>query len=62
MVKKARIVVVDTYAIIADLTGTITKRALDVIESIRLGETEDLLHYLIYVSLPITGEKVGYLS
>ncbi|RLE93369.1 MAG: PIN domain nuclease [Thermoprotei archaeon] len=51
MVKKTRIIVVDTYAIIADLTGTITKRALDVIESIRLGETEGLLHYLIICEL-----------
>ena len=38
---------VDTYAIIADLTGQAGPRASRVLEEVRLGQLEGLIHYLI---------------
>ncbi len=51
MARKNRVVVVDSYAIIADLLGEITSRARRVLDSIRLGEVIGLVHYLTVFEL-----------
>ncbi len=51
MAEEARAVVVDTYAIMADLTGRASEKALDVLEAVRLGKTRGVLHYLIVYEL-----------
>ncbi|BES82684.1 PIN domain-containing protein [Pyrodictium abyssi] len=50
MGRKAR-AVVDTYAIIADLTGQATSRAAELLEGVRLGSIEGILHYLVVYEL-----------
>ncbi len=44
-------VIVDTYAIIADLTGQAPESAAKTLDSIRLGKVEGILHYLIVYEL-----------
>ncbi len=51
MARKNRVVVVDSYAIIADLLGEITSRARRFLDSIRLGEVVGLVHYLVVFEL-----------
>ncbi len=51
MAKASGIVVVDTYAIMADLLGQATPPAVNVLESIRVGDTRGILHYLIIYEL-----------
>ena len=51
MAKKTQRVIVDTYAIMSDILGSISAKALEVIESIRLGQIEGLLHNLIVYEL-----------
>ncbi len=51
MAKKANAVIVDTYAIMADLTGQASPEAIRVLDSIRRGETEGIIHYLIVYEL-----------
>ena len=51
MGEKAKGVIVDTYAIIADLTGQAPARAIDLLEKVRLGSIEGILHYLIVYEL-----------
>lgn len=46
-----RTVIVDTYAIIADLTGQASTRATELLEGVRLGAIEGILHYLIVYEL-----------
>ncbi len=43
--------IVDTYAIIADLTGQASSKAIDFLEKVRLGSIEGILHYLIVYEL-----------
>ncbi|MEB3789117.1 MAG: PIN domain-containing protein [Desulfurococcales archaeon] len=50
MAKESR-TIVDTYAIIADLTGQATESAFLVLDSIRLGRMEGIIHYLIVYEL-----------
>ena len=50
MVEESR-VVVDTYAIIADLTGQAPESAVKTLDGIRLGRVEGILHYLIVYEL-----------
>ena len=50
MVEEGR-VVVDTYAIIADLTGQAPESAVKILDGIRLGRVEGILHYLIVYEL-----------
>lgn len=57
MARKARMVVVDTYAIIADLTGQIPKKASSILEDIRLGKIKGLIHYLIIYELTYHWKK-----
>ncbi len=51
MGEETRRVLVDTYAIIADLTGQVTPKARQLLEEIRLGVAEGVLHYLIIYEL-----------
>ncbi len=51
MGEEARRILVDTYAIIADLTGQVTPKARRLLEGIRLGVAEGVLHYLIIYEL-----------
>ncbi len=51
MVRKNRTVVIDTYALIADLTGQAPPTATRVLDSVRLGETRGVIHYLIVYEL-----------
>lgn len=51
MGEETRRVLVDTYAIIADLTGQVTPKARRLLEKIRLGVAEGVLHYLIIYEL-----------
>ncbi|MCE4617981.1 MAG: PIN domain nuclease [Desulfurococcales archaeon] len=50
MVKESRIIV-DTYAIIADLTGQASESAVKILDDIRLARIEGILHYLIVYEL-----------
>ena len=51
MDERIRAVIVDTYAIIADLTGQATARAVEVLDGVRMGGIEGILHYLIVYEL-----------
>ncbi len=51
MAKETRAVIVDTYAIIADLLGQASRRAYSVMDSIRLGDVDGLIHFLIVYEL-----------
>jgi len=46
-----RAIIVDTYAIMADLTGQATPTAIKTLDSIRTGRVEGLIHYLIVYEL-----------
>ena len=48
---KVKSVIVDTYAIIADLTGQATSKAIEILEGVRKGDIEGILHYLIVYEL-----------
>ena len=47
MAREARIVVIDTYTIIADLTGQATPQAVRLLDKVRTGEIKGVIHYLI---------------
>jgi len=49
--EEVNVVVVDTYAIMADLTGQATPFATKVLDSIRVGEVKGVVHYLIVYEL-----------
>ncbi len=51
MVEEIRAVVVDTYALMADLTGQSTLKAIELLDSIRIGKTKGIIHYLIIYEL-----------
>lgn len=51
MVREIRAVIVDTYAIIADLTDNVTTHAREVIERVRKGAIKGVIHYLIVYEL-----------
>jgi len=51
VVGKVKAVIVDTYAIIADLKGGAPDKAVDYLDMIRLGRIEGYLHYLIVYEL-----------
>lgn len=51
MAGEGRIVVVDTYALLADLTGHAPDSAVKTLEEVRLGRAEGILHYLIIYEL-----------
>ncbi len=51
MASKVKAVIVDTYALIADLTGRATFEAIKVLDSIRVGRMKGLIHYLIIYEL-----------
>ena len=51
MAEEVRAVIVDTYAIIADLTGQAPPRAIQILEKVRIGEVKGILHYLIIYEL-----------
>ena len=59
-----REVVVDTYAIIADLTGQASPKAYQVLDSIRLGDVRGIVHYLIVCELAYhwRRERVPFIS
>ncbi len=44
-------VIMDTYAIIADLTGQATAKAVEILDRVRMGNIEGILHYLIVYEL-----------
>lgn len=50
MVEEGR-VIVDTYAIIADLTGQAPEPVVKTLDDVRLGRVEGVLHYLIVYEL-----------
>jgi predicted nucleic acid-binding protein len=49
--EKIKAIIVDTYAIIADLTGQAPAEAAELIEEVRLGRIKGILHYLIIYEL-----------
>ncbi|MCE4600104.1 MAG: PIN domain-containing protein [Desulfurococcales archaeon] len=51
MAEEIRKVVVDTYAIIADLTGQAPSGVTEVLEKVRKGTIKGMLHYLIVYEL-----------
>ncbi len=51
MARKARPVIVDTYALMADLTGQAPARALSVLEDVKKGRATGVLHYLTVYEL-----------
>ncbi len=51
MVEKISAVIVDSYAIMADFSGQIPFRALKVLDSIRTGTLDGIVHYLIIYEL-----------
>ena len=51
MAEEIRAVVVDTYAIMADLVGDVTPNALKALERVRKGITKGIIHYLIVYEL-----------
>ena len=51
MAGEIRAIIVDTYAIMADLTGQATPTAIKTLDSIRTGRVEGLIHYLIVYEL-----------
>ena len=51
MARKNRAVIVDTYAIMADLTGQAPLAATNILDKIRSGEVKGILHYLIIYEL-----------
>ena len=51
MVRKTKAVIVDTYAIMADLKGEAPSKAIKYLDMIRLGRIEGYLHYLIVYEL-----------
>jgi len=51
--------IVDTYAIIADLTGCATPAARRALDLVRLGEATGIVHYLIVNELTYLWRKTG---
>jgi len=51
MDETAKLAIVDTYAIMADLTGQATERATRMLDSIRVRRMKGILHYLIVYEL-----------
>lgn len=51
MARETRAVIVDTYAIIADLTGQAPNGAIKVLNEVRKGAIKGILHYLIVYEL-----------
>ncbi len=51
MASKVKTVIIDTYALIADLTGQATHQATKVLDSVRVGRTKGLIHYLVIYEL-----------
>ena len=51
MARKARPVIVDTYALMADLTGQAPPAALSVLEDVRRGRVSGTIHYLVIYEL-----------
>jgi len=51
MARKNGAVIVDTYAIMADLTGQASLAATNILDKIRSGEVKGILHYLIIYEL-----------
>ncbi len=51
MAEKIQRVVVDTYALMADLTGQSTPSAIELLDSIRIGNVRGIIHYLIVYEL-----------
>ncbi len=51
--------IVDTYAIIADLTGNISPVASKSLDLVRIGEAIGIIHYLIIYELTYFWEKTG---
>ncbi len=51
MAQEAKTVVIDTYAIMADLTGQAPRSATRVLERVRIGATRGIIHYLIIYEL-----------
>jgi predicted nucleic acid-binding protein len=57
--KYARELIIDTYAIISDLMGTISPAASKALDLIRLGEVIGVVHYLIIYELTYFWKKGG---
>lgn len=51
MAKETRAVVVDTFALIADLTGQAPQEAVRILDGVRVGRIEGVIHYLIVYEL-----------
>jgi len=51
LVEEVDKVIVDTYAIVADLTGQATTTAIKVLDSVRLGKVKGVIHYVIVYEL-----------
>jgi len=51
LAREIKAIIVDTYAIMADLTGQATSTAIKTLDLIRTGRTEGLIHYLIVYEL-----------
>ena len=51
MARKVDHAVIDTYAIIADITGQATPNAVQLLESVRTGRIKGIIHFLIVYEL-----------
>ena len=51
MARETKTVIVDTYAIMADLTGQIPNSAAETLDDVRRGRIKGVLHYLIIYEL-----------
>jgi len=51
MARKAKAVIVDSYAIMADLLGQAPQHALRYLDKVRLGEVRGYVHYLLVYEL-----------
>ena len=51
MVEESEAAIVDTYAIMADLTGQATNGAVRALDEIRVGKINGIVHYLIVCEL-----------
>jgi len=51
MAKKTRSIIIDTYALIADLVGEIPLKARRILDQVRIGEVRGLIHDLIIYEL-----------
>jgi predicted nucleic acid-binding protein len=56
---RGKTLVIDTYAIIADLTGNISPKARRALDLVRIGEADGIIHFLLIYELAYFWRKTG---